>query len=378
MELFMKKTLVALAALGAATGAMAQSTVTLYGALDVGVAYTKNTNAAGKSNTFVNDSAIQSSLWGLKGSEDLGSGLRANFNLQGDVAMDTGAANAEFFRREANISVSSADMGELKLGRTISPAYVMSLGNQIIPQNSIGVSTALAVGYGADIFTRNAVTYLSPDMSGLKAVVQYAFGERAGPTTGATYSGGDISSSANRKMAASLMYASGPFKAGASIESVNGMDGKTTRRWANAAAQYSMGDFRFALGWYMLHKGKSDTIAANPFPSTSGSYAAAQTLVNSDVGAATAVGSHGASVGVGYQFNQQALVALTYVSNNMDSSLVNITGRYALSKRTALYGLAAIADNGNKGIKFTPLFSNQGSVADKKQGAMQVGVIHAF
>ncbi len=356
----MKKTLVALAALSAAAGAMAQSTVTIYGALDVGVAYAKNVNNAGKSNTYLNDSAIQSSLWGIKGSEDLGNGLRANFNLQGDVAMDTGSgpATGEIFRREASVSLASASMGEIKLGRTISPAYVASLGNQIIPQNSIGVSTAVALGYGADIFTKNAVTYYSPDMAGLKATAQYSFGEVEGE------------SKAGRKIAGSLIYGAGDLKAALGGEQVTGTDGELSRRWYNVSAQYSLGDFRLAGGLYWFKKGDTTTSAG-------------------DTGNAAADSSHGWSLGAGYQFNQQALVAVTYVDNSLESSLLNVTARYALSKRTALYALAARSDNGTKNVNFTPLWSSvvggpynpltaKGGTVDKKQGALQIGVIHAF
>ena len=109
----MKKTLVALAALSATAGALAQSSVTIYGTLDASVAYVnKSTLAvknsadkvigyeAGKSVVLLNDSAITTSRWGMRGTEDLGGGLKANFNLESDVNMGTGANNpAGMFRR---------------------------------------------------------------------------------------------------------------------------------------------------------------------------------------------------------------------------------------------------------------------------------------
>jgi predicted porin len=352
----MKKHLIALAALSAMSGAVfAQSTVTLYGALDASVAFGKN--AVGKkSATYVNDSAIQSSLWGLKGSEDLGGGLKANFNLQGDVAMDTGAANAEFFRREANVSLVSADMGELRIGRTLSPTYVNSQGGVILPGNSIGVSMALGMGYGADIFTRNAVTYYSPSMAGVKATVQYAPGERAGTTANSA-----------RKTATALTYTDGPLRAGMAAEEVLGLDGKTGRRHYNVNAQYALGDLKFGGGLYWIHKGKSTTA-----PSAS--------LPNADV-VQVPPSSHGFIVSAGYQVDQGLIVGATYVANSMDSSLLNITARQALSKRTVLYAIAALADNSTKGVKFTPLFSNiSGSATayNSNAGALALGVIHAF
>ncbi len=347
----MKKHLIAVAALSAlSSAAFAQSSVTLYGALDASIAYGKN--AIGKkSATYVNDSAIQSSLWGLKGTEDLGGGMKANFNLQGDVAMDTGAANAEFFRREANVSLSNADMGELRVGRTLSPAYVNSQGGVILPGNSIGVSASVGLGYSQDIFTRNAVTYYSPVMSGVKATVQYGFGERAGTTANSA-----------RKVATSVTYTDGPLRAGLAGEEVTGLDGKTTRRYYNANGQYALGDLKFGGGLYWVHRGAS-------------------TVGNTDVSQGTTPSSHGFIASVGYQVDQGLIVGATYLGNSKDTSLLNITARQALSKRTTVYAIAALADNGNKGVKFTPLFSNISGAAtayNSKAGALALGVIHAF
>lgn len=67
----MKKTLIAVAALSATAGAFAQSSVTLYGILDASVGYVNKANLEGKSATYMNDSALQSSYWGIRGSEDI-------------------------------------------------------------------------------------------------------------------------------------------------------------------------------------------------------------------------------------------------------------------------------------------------------------------
>ncbi|MEY4766382.1 MAG: hypothetical protein RI907_3055 [Pseudomonadota bacterium] len=343
----MKKHLIAAAALIATTGAWAQSTVTLYGALDASVAYIKNA-APGQSATYVNDSAIQSSLWGLKGSEDLGNGMKANFNLQGDVNMGTGAANAEFFRREANVSLVDADYGELRVGRTLSPAYVNSQGGVILPGNSIGVTSALAMGYAADIFTRNAITYYSPVMSGVKATVQYAAGERAGTTANSA-----------RKTAFSLTYADGPARAGLAGEEVLGLDGKTTRRHYNVNGQYSLGDIKLGGGLYWVHKGAS----------ASGNADTAQGKLS----------SHGVILSAGYQFDPALIAAVTYNSNSLGSKLLNVTVRQALSKRTTVYALLGQADNSTKDVKFTALWGdNTTAVYNSKQTALALGMIHAF
>lgn len=355
----MKKTLVALAALSATAGAFAQSSVTLYGILDASVGYVNKANAAGKSATYMNDSALQSSYWGLRGSEDIGGGLKVNFNLQSDVRTDTGAGNADFFRREANVSLVSATYGELRLGRTMSPAIANAQGGVVTPGNSIGVSAAAATGTSLDFFTKNAITYYSPSMSGVRATLQYSPGEVAGD------------SSAGSKMAASLVYSSAGLRLGAAAQQVEGLDGETSRTWYNVNGQYTWGAFKLGAGWYKVDQG--DTVTT--------------TAINADVGRAQASNgttaipvpsSHGYNLSVGYQVNPQAIVSATYVHNNQDSSLLNLQARYALSKRTTTYAMIAMADNGTKGVNFTPYMFAVGGVADKKQSALVLGVIHAF
>lgn len=298
----------------------------------------------------MNDSALQSSYWGLRGSEDIGGGLKVNFNLQSDVRTDTGAGNTDFFRREANVALVSATYGELRLGRTMSPAIANAQGGVVTPGNSIGVSSSVATGTSADFFTKNAVTYYSPVMSGVRATLQYSPGEVAGD------------SGAGRKMAASLVYTDGALRLGAAAQQVEGLDGETSRTWYNVNGQYSWGALKLGAGWYKVDQGDTATTTA----------------INADVGQGSMPSSHGYNLSVGYQVNPQAIVSATYVHNNQDSSLLNLQARYALSKRTTTYAMVAMADNGTKGVNFTPYMYAAGGIADKKQSALVLGVIHAF
>jgi predicted porin len=213
------------------------------------------------------------------------------------------------------------------------------------------------MGYGADIFTRNAVTYYSPVMSGVKATVQYAFGERAGTTANSA-----------RKVASSVTYTDGPLRGGLAAEEVTGLDGKTARRHYNVNGQYALGDLKFGGGLYWVHKGGTTTAASTTLPAA-------------DVGQSI-FSSHGYMASVGYQIDQGLIVGATYISNSRDSSLLNITARQALSKRTTVYAIAALADNGAKTVRFSPLFSStsadNATGADRKAGALALGVIHAF
>ena len=116
----MKKSLIALAVLAAAGAASAQSSVSLYGLADVYVGSVKNTiaNPNSKKQTAVNSSGLNNSRWGLRGSEDLGNGLKANFVLEAGFETDTGAAGSlgSTFQRKSTVGLSGA-FGSVELGR---------------------------------------------------------------------------------------------------------------------------------------------------------------------------------------------------------------------------------------------------------------------
>ena len=90
-----KLTLVAAGVLSlVAVPVMAQSTVTLYGLIDAAVVY-QNKLATG-TRTGIDAGQLATSRWGMRGSEDLGSGMKAFFNLEGTLINDSGAAGLGF------------------------------------------------------------------------------------------------------------------------------------------------------------------------------------------------------------------------------------------------------------------------------------------
>jgi len=115
----MKKSLVALAVLGTLAGtASAQSSVTLFGVVDAGVAFIKGN---GQSQNQVVSGAMQTSRLGVRGAEDLGGGLKANFWLESQLNNDTGTAGdsstpSKFWNRRSTVGLSG-DFGEFRIGR---------------------------------------------------------------------------------------------------------------------------------------------------------------------------------------------------------------------------------------------------------------------
>lgn len=119
----MKKSLVALAAFAAFAGAAsAQSSVTLYGVLDLSVRRTDNTVLSQKT---LSPSGLSSSRWGMRGTETISGDLSAGFTLEAGISPDTGNGSTPFFNRRATASLISKSMGEIRLGRDKTPVYVL-------------------------------------------------------------------------------------------------------------------------------------------------------------------------------------------------------------------------------------------------------------
>ena len=116
----MKKTLVALAVLGSFAGvASAATSVTLYGTVDAGYeGWSYGKDLSTQNNTFVQGGTSEAnSKIGVKGQEDLGNGLAATFQLEGDVNADVGSSS--LFNRESTVGLKGA-FGEVKVGKSKS------------------------------------------------------------------------------------------------------------------------------------------------------------------------------------------------------------------------------------------------------------------
>jgi len=196
----MKKSLIALAVLAAASGAaMAQSSVTLFGIVDTSVGYINKANAAGDSVYGLSTSGNATSRLGFRGTEDLGGGLKAGFWLEGEIFGDNGNANGFNFQRRSTISLMG-NFGEVRLGRDLTPAYAKASSYDLFGQTGIGqfkgwteyLTTYGIPGVTADtnnIRSSNMVAYYTPNFSGFTGGVSYGFDEQTVGKTG-RYAGG--------------------------------------------------------------------------------------------------------------------------------------------------------------------------------------------
>lgn len=176
----MKKTLLALAVLGAFAGtAAAQSNVSIYGLIDLGISHD---NGGVNSVTRI-DSGIQSgSRLGFKGSEDLGGGLSANFVLESGLNADNGslAQGGLMFGRQSWLGLAG-HFGAVRFGRQKNSLYIAVA--DILDPFGNGMAGDMARFFNLDSSRMdNTVNYATPNLSGFSGQVGYGFGEQAGST----------------------------------------------------------------------------------------------------------------------------------------------------------------------------------------------------
>lgn len=365
----MKKTLITLAVLAAATGvAQAQSSVVIYGTVDAGFV-----SERGGKDGSVNkiDSGIASaSRIGFKGTEDLGSGLSALFVLESGFNVDSGAQNANegLFGRQAYVGLSSKTTGTLTLGRQYTPWY-----------NTLSkVADPFAVGYAGsakNLFpanttrTSNTVLYTSPNFSGFDADIAYSAANKGNEDT--------LSSKIGRQIGASIGYANGPLNARLAYNTTSNdvanvahtavVENGSARNWL-VAANY---DFAVAKAYaaYGVNKGLNSSLRnngdLNAFNYTSATSSDDSTTAL--IGATVPVGPAGTVMASVIHVNDKSGL-------NADANQFALGYSYALSKRTSTYAsYAKISNKNNAGYTV----GNNSNVGTGDQ-AFNVGVRHSF
>jgi len=364
----MKKSLLALAVLGAFAGvASAQSSVQLFGTLDVGGKWLKNDGRdrqLSESTDGVNSSEIR-----FQGIEDLGSGLKAGFNLRSGINPDNGTSNAKFWNRRATVSLYS-NAGELRLGRDYVPTFwttaifdafgyngLGSTGNvqrinQVRQDNSIGYFLPSNLGgfYG-QVMVAAGENGSSGDRLGRYIGGQFGF--RAGPfDIAAAYSEnrlGSIAIPANNNNAVTIALPG-------QITGAPGAPAGSTEKTANIGGSWDFG-FMKIMGYYDENKVPN---AKEKVYSISGSIPFGQSEVR-----------------VGYDNSEVKSSVVGVPGSEIDN--IKATYQYNLSKRTALYGTAAFLRNKDSTTQSLP-GSNAGqfpTIGGDSKG-FELGMRHFF
>lgn len=228
----------------AATGASAQSSVTIFGTVDLAVA---RVTADGSSRTGLSNSGANVSRIGFRGSEDLGGGLAAGFWLEAGLWPDlgTGPGGGPFgFNRRATVSLLGG-WGEVRLGRDDSATFLNTLVFDPFITNGVGGTNAFVMN-GAPIQISNAASYFLPaNLGGFYGQVQHAFSERLAtqPPAGANYNG------------ARLGWRGGPLHVSMSGAKLSGPAEAQDVRIRNVGASYDFGVAQPMLLWASEKRG---------------------------------------------------------------------------------------------------------------------------
>jgi predicted porin len=337
----MKKKLLSLALLSAFAGAAsAQSNVTVYGLIDTSVIREDSGAPAGA--TIRMDSGWQyGSRLGFKGTEDLGGGLAANFNLEIGFNSDTGAllSPGVIFDRQAWVGLKGRS-GSVRLGRMWSPYYLALLNLDPFADGTVGNATALMSAGGLRI--SNAIDYETPNFGGFSGEIAYGLGEVAGST------------SANRVLNLRGDYENGPFAM--SVAHYNRNNSVAAGGSNKSTLVIGAYDFKVARVHLGYDWNKGDTNAG-------GTVADNRDLVvgvRVPVGTGTAIAS--------YIRKTDKLIA------NADARRYAIGYIHPLSKRTELYTAYARTSNDSAGRSNLDASAPSGA----SDSAIQAGIVHRF
>lgn len=233
-----KKSLAAVALLGAFAGSAFAADVTLYGVVDEGFLYThKDADKTGVDavDKLELKSGIQAgSRWGLKGTEDLGNGLKVGFILESGFNADDGtqSVSGTMFNREASLNVMGP-FGQLSLGKIGAITQGTSSWGKVGAVSAFGTSYGAAnVGNATNVFAAtvgvmdNTIAYQTPKFAGFTVYAQYSMGSSKAATkdnTGAWASNTQVEneSSTDRYYALGATYANGPVNLYFAVDSVN-------------------------------------------------------------------------------------------------------------------------------------------------------------
>ena len=354
----MKKTLAAVAVLGAFAGSALAADVTLYGIVDLGFGYSHTDNNGTKADKWGMESGQDSaSRIGFKGTEQISDGLTVGFQLETSFDADTGENEDKFFHRISRLYVQT-DFGEVGMGRygmLDSTTGPYSLAGSAIHATT-GVAGAGKTGViflGQDDRRDNAVTYKSPKFGGLQVQAQFA-GDSTNEYSsdseryyalGATYDVGALHTA--------LVVSSRDYKAGSTYAGKELDDGLVV----TAGASYDFGVTKaFVAGQYY------DNVKTKALEDETVYYAKGY---GATLGAKTPVLGGVLTTQVGYSDAEDIEDSeATYKAWNVAALY-----HYGLSKRTTVYGAVGYLNQKNEDV---------GYEWEKKATTFGVGMVHSF
>jgi GBP family porin len=381
----MKKTLMVAALTGVfATAAHAQSSVTLYGLIDASISYTNNQH--GHSNWQETTGQVQGSRWGLRGSEDLGGGLKAIFTLENGFGINDGTLKqgARMFGRQAFVGLSSNQFGTVTLGRQYD-----SMVDYVAPLALTGTQyggTQFAHPFDNDNLDNsfrinNSVKFTSVNYGGFKFGGLYGFSNQAdGFSNNRAYSAGASYNYGGLNLAAGYLQlnsngatgAAAAFNTGGAVSSDNTFFAARQQTWG-AGANYAFGPATVGLVYTQTNLTGLAGIGASASGQTAG--------ISFNGGSAR---FQNVEANARYALTPAVSIAgsYTYTRGNLDGvsphwNQFSLQTAYALSKRTDVYVQGEYQQVSQNGV-VDAVINGLSASGDDKQVAVTVGMRHRF
>ncbi|NUU04535.1 porin [Herbaspirillum robiniae] len=390
----MKKSLLALAVLGAFAGAaQAQSSVTIYGIVDTGIAYSSKVTGApggGTGSKFgLNSGVIQGSRIGFKGVEDLGGGLSAVFNLETGFTNDDGGlqggdnvTSSNLFRRKSVVGLAGG-FGTVLVGRQTDYADTISAYTAVADFGGVIQNSGSNLNRLQGVRSNNSISYTTTNLGGFTGNLIYGFGETAGKTSAGQafgiagkYENGPLGLGLNYYQSkagatpsdVSLIPAAGTTTATVITNTAN--VGSSAQKVLNVVASYQFGPARVYAN-YSRVKQDLNTVGTAGFTAGTRTLAASKKADIYEIGTAYALSP-----------SLKLLAAVDHARADIDGSgtkgkltQISLGADYWLSKRTDMY---AFLSNMRATDLVNPGVTGGSTGSDASQTAVIVGVRHKF
>lgn len=303
----MKKSLIAVAALAAVSAASAQSSLNLYGIVDV-VIHQDNVRAEPNTPLQLSSGGVSSSRFGFKGTEDLGGGLKANFVLEQGFQADTGMLHpddaGQAFSRYSYLGLAGG-FGEVKFGKT-GTAYddISGATNPVFDSALSPTAVWRSTGYKWN--PGNSFYYATPNMGGVSGAVSATLKEAGVETS----------------TAAHIKYEAGPVYVGAAFQQDKAGTVKT--KFTRLNGSYDFGSFKLLAGYGKVNEPKATeySIGAD-VPLTANLVLSAGYATSKEDGIER---DNGVSVGAAYSLSKRTTVygGIRNVEGSTDQSRVGV------------------------------------------------------
>ncbi|KVH30344.1 porin [Burkholderia cepacia] len=383
----MKKSLLALVALGAFAGAAhAQSSVTLYGIIDEGLLF--NNNAGGKHLYSMASGVMQGSRFGLRGTEDLGGGLKAIFTLENGFDVNSGklGQGGLMFGRQAYVGLSS-QYGTVTLGRQYDS--VVDFVGPLEAGDQWGGYIAAHPGdldnFNNAYRVNNAVKFTSQTYGGFSFGGLYSFGGQAGQfsknqvwSLGAGYNNGPLVLGVGYLNARTPNQFGGMFNNGSTSSSVSS---PVYGAYANNANTYQVigAGGAYTFGAATIGATYSNTkfkgFSAGPFVNQTATFNNGEINFKYQLTPALILGA-------AYDYTQGSKIDGNSAAKYHQGSL---GVDYFLSKRTDVYAIGVyqhasgnVLDANGDVIKATASINGLAGSSTSNQVAARVGIRHKF